>query len=363
MKKIKLFTILIIPFMFLIFLGASGNSENTKLINQDENINNDIFYSGIYFENNGNISGNLFIKSQKSLINGTIDGNIFIYSDNVQLNGHVTGDIFIFSNDVVVTGKIDGNIYILATNQVVLETTSEVARSSYIISNDILLYGEINRDAKIFAVNEITVKGLISGNLLYSAKTSNIAANGVKGNVEVSQFLTLTDTLQSNSFTKIILLLSYIFTNLVIWFLLNFIFKETKVKAAIILKGNKFKLFFVYGILSMIVSLFGAFLLMMSNVSLAFGLMLLAIVASLMYLSSGVFIVIVSDYISLKKNILKGGNNIILVLLFSFLFGLLLMLPIFGVLFGLIIEILGFGLLMGSFFIKLKYIEKGQIID
>ena len=363
MKKFKLFTILIIPLMFLIFLGADSSNENAKIIGQEETINNDVFYSGIYLENNGKISGNLFIKAQKSLINGVIEGNAFIYSDTVQLNGYVTGDVFVFSNDIVITGKVDGNIHVLASNSATLETTGEILRNSYIISNNVFLYGEINRDAKIFSVNKLIVKGLINGNLLYSAADSSIAANSVKGEVAVGQFFTLTDSLKSNSFTKVISLFSFIFSNLVVWFLLNFIFKETKIKTAIVLKGNKFKLFFLYGLLSIIIGVFASFLLIMSNVSLAFGLMLMAIVLSLMYLSGGVFIVVLSNYIAETKNILKGGNNIVMVVLLSLVFGLLLMLPIISLGVALVIEIFGFGLLMGSFLIKLKYIEKGQIID
>lgn len=37
----------------------------------------------------------------------------------------------------------------------------------------------------------------------------------------------------------------------------------------------------------------------------------MAVVLSFMYLSGGVFIVVLSDYIAETKNILKGDNNII----------------------------------------------------
>ena len=166
--------------MLLIFLGADSSNENAKIIAQEEIINNDVFYSGIYLENNGKISGNVFIKAQKSLINGVIEGNAFIYSDTVQLNGYVTGDIFVFSRDIVITGKVDGNIYVLASNSATLETIGEILRNDYIVSNNVFLYGEINRDAKIFAVNKLIVKGLINENILYSAADSSIAANSVK---------------------------------------------------------------------------------------------------------------------------------------------------------------------------------------
>ena len=89
----------------------------------------------------------------------------------------------------------------------------------------------------------------------------------------------------------------------------------------------------------------------------------MAVVLSLMCLSGGVFIVVLSDYIAETKNILKGGNNIVMVVLLSLILGLLLMLPIISLAVALVIEIFGFGLLVGSFLIKLKYIEKGQIID
>ena len=336
MKKFKLLIILIIPLMPLIFLGADSSNENAKIISQEEIINNDVFYSGIYLENNGKISGNVFIKAQKSLINGVIEGNAFIYSDTLQLNGHVTGDIFVFSRDIVITGKVDGNIHVLALNSATLETTGEILRNGYIVSDNVFLY---------------------------SAADSSIAANSVKGEMAAGQFLTFTDSLKSNSFTKVISLFSFIFSNLAVWFILNFIFKKTKIKTAIVLKGNKFKLFFLYGLLSIITGVFAAFLLIMSNVSLAFGLMLMAVVLSLMYLSGGVFIVVLSDYIAETKNILKGGNNIVMVVLLSLVFGLLLMLPIISLAVALVIKIFGFGLLMGSFLIKLKYIEKGQIID
>lgn len=360
MKKIYLFAILLVPLMFCFFLGAGNDEENTKIIAQEEVINDDIFYSGIYFENNGKVEGNILVRTQKSLVNGEINGNAFIYSDTVQLNGHITGDVIFFGNEIIITGKVEGNIYALGTSSVTLETTSEIMRNSYIFSQNVSIFGSVERNAIVLATNELNVRGLISGNLTYNAQKINIIESGITGNVEVGQFFSSGED-TTNSFTKVISVLSFIFTNLIIWFLLTFVFKETRIKTLLVLQEeNKFKVFFLYGLLAIVLGLALSFLLILSYVSLAFGIIFLAILFSLIYLSSGVFIVTLSNYISSSRKILQGGNNIFMVILVSILFGILLVIPGVSILTNIIISIFGFGLLLSSFFIKLKYEEDKQ---
>lgn len=363
MSRFRKIILILLPLMLLIFLGAGKSEEDARVIYQDEKVENDIFYSGIYFENNGMVAGNLIINSQKALINGLVEGNVAVYGEQVQVNGHITGDLLAFSADIVINGQIDGNVYLISSNQVLLENNSQVARSAYIFARNVEAYGKITRDATILAADTMVIRGLIEGSLHYNAGEESIAGSSVKGQVQEEEFFDFSQYLYGSSVSKVLSFFSFIFSNLVIWFLLNFLFKETKIKTLVVFTGNKFKVFFVYGLLSIVAGLFLSLFLIMSTVSLAFGLILLFMIMSMIYLSNGIFIVALSEYLGSKIKLWQRGNSIMLVLILSFVMGVILAIPIVNILVGMIVEIFGFGLLVGSFLIKLKYIEKGQIID
>jgi len=361
-KKILILAFLLLSSILLV--GAAKTEKLVEIIPNGKNINANHFFSGESFENNGTIYGSLFVIANNVLINGEVDGNIFIMSQNETIiNGVIKGDIYIAATDKIsITGRVDGSIFVVS-NLVSLETRANVNRSLYAVGQDINIYGVINRDANLYSSKNILVKGTILGDLKYNSQTTNIVDGSVKGKTIVSEVNTNNNMgLLENTKGRLFSTVSFIFTNLIIWFLLAFVFKETRKKSSSLLLGNRNKLFFLYGL----AGIFGTIIIgtgfLISFIGIPFGLIVFLLMIALLYLSTGVFIVGISDIIGNKYPKFAGGNNILYVVAFSIILSLIKVIPFINSLVTMLVVILGYGLIIGSFYHKGDEKEEHNLI-
>ena len=360
--RLAVLAILVIGSMF--FVGAAKTDEVREIIPSGELIKEDHFFTGDYFENNGTIDGSLFVSAGEVLINGDVNGNLFILSQtNTVITGDIKGDIYLASAEQVsITGRIDGSIFVFGKT-LDIESRAEIERSFYGAGQDINIYGAVNRDANLYSSNNILVKGIILGDLKYTSRTTNIIGGSVKGETIVHEVARQdADKFMEQTSNRLFSTLSFIFTTLIIWFLLSFIFKETRKKTANLLENKKTKLFFFYGLLGLLVTVGIGIVFLISYIGIPFGLIVFLLMAATLYVSTGVFIVALSDYIGGKYPKFAGGNNILYVVGLSLLISLIKLIPLLGGLTSLIIVIFGYGLIIGSFYHKIEVGEEHNLI-
>lgn len=364
MKLGRLVVLSILLFTSLLLVGAAKTDKLEKIIPQGEVIEENLYFSGDYFENNGTIDGSLFVSAQDVLINGIVEGNMFIMSQNeIVINGHIKGDIFIASSEnVSVTGRIDGSIFAFG-KAVNLESRAEVNRDVFMAGDNINIYGAVNRNANIYYAGNLLVKGIILGDLNYTARTTNIIGGSIKGETNIRQVGTDdADRIMDQTRGRLFSAISFIFTTLIIWFLLSFVFKETKKKTVSLLINKKNKLFFLYGLLGILGTIGISIAFLLSYIGIPFALIVILFLGSALYLSTGVFIIALSDYYGGKYPKYAGGNNILYVVGLSILYKIVQLIPYFGGLISLIIVILGFGLILGSFYHREEVEEEHNLI-
>ncbi len=361
-RRLAVLTILLLSSILMV--GAAKTDEVKKIVPAGELIEENYYFSGKYFENNGTIDGSLFVYAEDVLINGEVEGNMFIMSQNeIVINGHIKGDIFIASSQkVIVSGRIDGSIFAFG-KEVNLESRTEVNKDVYIAGDNINIYGAVNRDANIYYATNLLVKGTILGDLNYTARNTNIIGGSVIGDTNIRQVGTKdADRLMDQTRSRLFSTISFIFTTLIIWFLLSFVFKETKRKTADLLINKRSKLFFLYGLLGIIATLGIAVVFFLTYIGIPFALIIILLIGSALFLSTGVFIIALSDYFGSRYPRFAGGNNILYVVVLAVAYKLIQLIPYFGGLISLIVVILGFGLILGSFYHKGEIEEEHNLI-
>ncbi|MDD2371469.1 MAG: polymer-forming cytoskeletal protein [Firmicutes bacterium] len=365
MKFKKAMIIALLMLGSILLVGAAKTNDITEeIIPSGTVIEENHFFTGDKFENNGTIDGSLFVIAQDVLINGDINGNIFILSQNETIiNGEVKGDIYIAATSKIsITGRVDGSIFVVS-NVVSIESRANINRSLYAVGQEINVYGIIDRNANLYASNNLLVKGVILGDLKYNSQTTNIVEGSVKGQTTVNKVAEndankLFETTQSRLFSTI----SFIFTNLIIWFLLAFVFKDTRKKTSSLLQANKNKLFFLYGLVGLLATVGIGIVFLISYIGIPFGLFVLLLMFGLLYVATGIFIVTLSDIIGSKYPKFAGGNNIIYVIGFSVIYSLIKLVPFISPMISMLVVIFGYGLIIGSFYHKPEEEEEHNLI-
>lgn len=364
MKFRRMIVLSILLFSSLLMVGATKSDRLEKIVPQSEVIKENLYFSGDYFENNGIVDGSLFVSAEDVLINGEVDGNMFIISSNeIVINGHIKGDIFIASSQkVIIAGRIDGSVFTIG-NEVNLESRAEVNRDLYLAGDSINIYGAVNRDANVFYADSLLVKGKILGDLNYTARTTNIIGGSVLGETKIRQVQTKdAERLITEDSGRLFSTISFIFTTLIIWFLMSFVFKETRGKTASLLMNKRNKLFFLYGLAGILATIGISIVFMLTFIGIPFGLIILLLMGSALFLSTGVFIIALSDYFGSKYPKYAGGNNILYVVALAVLYKIIQLIPYFGSIISITIVILGYGLILGSFYHKIETEEEHNLI-
>lgn len=149
-----------------------------------------------------------------------IDGDLLCYGSKIEINGPVNGDVLcVASESVSINSKVNGDIRI-ASPSVTLGSSSEIGLNALILAQtfetklgskigrdvmayarDVSLVSQVGRDASLAGVNiylggsfgrnvkvradnlTVPIDGSISGDLDYSAKTSDMNSSSIKGKV------------------------------------------------------------------------------------------------------------------------------------------------------------------------------------
>lgn len=363
MKQWAMLALFLLGGVFLLGVAASDEAasagEELK-IGAEERIGEDVHFRGLSFENAGVIDGGLFVAAQNVLVEGTVNGNVFIAGEDVVIGGVIEGDLFVAANRVTITGFVRGSVY-TGCQEMVLQSTGEIGRSLYGAGSDLILYGAVDRNAEVYA-SSLVVKGLVAGDLKYSAKTANIVSGTVKGQISEHTLPSDAERLAQQTGTRIFATVSSLVSALFVWLLLTFVFKETKSKTAGLFRNDWLKSFFLYGLLGMMASFVLSLVLMVSVIGLSFGVILLMVAVSGIYLGGSVFLVTLAGYLGEKFPKLAVGNNILLVAGLALVVSILRMLPFIGGVVSFVVVVGGFGLILGSFLTRQGSSEEHSLI-
>lgn len=327
--------------------AAAAQTGASRTIGSGEVLEEDVLFGGDAFENAGTIRGNLFLAAQNVLVAGTVEGNVFVAGQDVVIGGDVKGDVFVLSGKVTITGYVGGSVY-AAAQTLTLQPAAEIGRSLTAAGYLISLYGIVGRDMEIPGAGTLIVKGLVAGDLTYSARTANIVSGTVKGELKSYPVATDAERRMAEASSRIAGTASYLFSTLVVWLLLTFVFREARTKGAAMLKGTPLRVFFLYGILGMGGSFLLGGVLLLTLFGTAFGFLTLLLAGAVTALSSHVFLVVLAGLLGERWPRLAMGNNILLTVLLALGFSTLRWVPVLGGVLLIAAAAGGFGLLLGG---------------
>lgn len=360
-KGWKWLLVLLLPLGWLVLAGAGSVPEDEPgigIVEAGTVVEEDAFFRGVYFEHNGVTNGSLVVVAEKAIINGAVNGNLVFLGQELVLNATVSGDVFLGAVDAAITGRTLGSVF-AAAEDLELQGSSETQRSLYAAGNRVSLYGAVNRDARM-AARTLLVKGLIAGDLYYSAQNAQVASGSVKGSVHVDEIPEEAESVVKDLTGSLYSILSFLFSSLLIWFLLAFLFRDTGSRIQGAFPGQSLKIFLYYGLFGIFASILLGIFLLLSAVGIPFGLILLFLSFSGMYLGSGVSVVALGGWLSRRIPTLGGAGGIFAVLLVAVAFSLLRMIPYAGVVLSGILGAYGYGLILWSFQRKREKKEDSQ---
>lgn len=368
MKKV-LSRLLIITLMFFIVFSLSNISraedtivpEGSKNVatdsqnGEEENLTSHSSKNYNYFgvgKTNINITeqveGDVFVVSGGTVtIDAYVSGNVFVCAPNVVItnNTQIDASLFVLSQTMILQGQVEGNVFSM-NEQFNLENASYIKYSLFLFSQKAKIDGFINSDANISSEKlEISNSTQIDGDLNYSAKEKvNLSESTVAGNVH---FLEKTE--KENNPTKSIIskglsIVSYAIFVVILFLLLNWI------KSKIIYEHTEFKnsigKYILFGLLGIFIVPIASLILLLISLTSKLGFLLLLLYILMLYVSSPVFIICLSNLIAKKNN----ENNtfsmsVLFVILLSLAYQIIKLIPVIGTLVSLAIHVLGFGLI------------------
>lgn len=349
-KGWKWLLVLLLPLGWLVLAGAGSVPEDEPgigIVEAGTVLEEDTFFRGVYFEHNGMTNGSLVVVAEKAIINGTVNGNLVFLGQELVLNATVSGDVFLGAVDAAVTGRTYGSVF-AAADDLELQGSSETLRGLYAAGNRLSLYGAVNRDARM-AARTLLVKGLIAGDLYYSAQNAQVASGSVKGSVHVDEIPKEAESVVQDITASLYSILSFLFSCLLIWFLLTFFFKDTGNRIRGAFPGQSLKILLYYGLFGIFASFLLGILLLLSAIGIPFGLILIFLTLSGMYLGSGISVAALGGWLVRRFPRLGGAGGIFAVLLVAVAASLLRMIPYAGVVLHGILGAYGYGLILWSF--------------
>lgn len=359
MKKIfrGLIVLSLILLTSITAVGFKVASGDRVIIPSNEVIEDNFSFAGTYLEFNGLVEGNLYAAGNDVIINGEILGNVFVAGSNVEINGTVSGDIYTAGQDIKIAGIVGGNVF-AAGNELELDDNA-------IVDFDIFLAGsEINVDSQIMgdgflAGGYISVEGMINGDLNYSANKVDIDDDNVGGSIFREE--RKPESAGSIILGKIFTFLSFVFSVLMIWVVITFVInKDHKEKLVRLMdKENAITTIFLFGLVGLMISFILPVALFLTGVGIKLGIFTIILNTSLIYLSGGIAIVVLSKLLSRKIPNLAFGNNILIVLIMAVVIGILKAIPIISGLVSLPLLVIGYGLIIGS----LMHRDKNSIVN
>ncbi len=394
-NKFKITLILALLLIFLLIPFAHAVTENDARIGddaisiqednqleEDEFIeeadknakNTDVYLFGDDITIDYTVIGNAFIVGNNVKISAPIGGDAFIIAKNITIeeSGYIYSNLFSCSEKLVIKGIVY-DLYATASN-ITLAESGYVYRDIRSTSSNIDILGTIGRNAYI-ACDKISLTsnqkttdynsdstesstGVIYGNLEYSSTNQiTIPENSVTGEVRYTQI----SSNSNNSITIIDIIVSIISTivfTAVIWLILNWLAPKYIEKSKKLLTSKPLPVI-GFGFLGLIVIPVITFILLLLSITIELSLLLLGIYIILIALSTTIFTISISEFISEKLNINKKWLHLIVAIVVASIIYLIKLIPYIGGIVGFVCVILGLGLLVKGI---LPNKEKEQII-
>lgn len=368
-KFVVILALILVLFCSHFSLAAESNGSDTMPISIDTT---DIDTPAVTAQENIK-KGDEYLVGQDVTVDYTIDGNLYVFGNTVTINSQIVGDVFVFANQVVVEkdGYIYSNLFACAQSVTVkgvvydayictnnftisggyvyrdsriaantVNISGVVGRNAY-ISCDTLSFGSNNADAN--SENTTDSKGIINGNLEYSAKNEASIPNGcVTGEtkftlIEINNYVSIGDYVSS--------LASFLCLVIFIWLLLLWLSPKFLGQTNKLLKTKKSSIA-LYGILGLILIPIVSVLLMFSGIASNVGLLLLALCIILLCVSKTFFTIAINKLVCAKLKIKKTGATFGILLVSSIVIWAVGLIPYVGSILSFIMIWIGLGVVL-----------------
>lgn len=361
-KIISLLTLLILTFLVPFVNADEPKQEETKVnvISEtkpmEENIKKqDIYFIGDSITIDYVVDGNLFIIAKNVTIDSQIGGNAFILAENLNITekAYIFNSLFASAKELNISGVIS-DLYSVANK---INLNGYTYRDIKVSCNEININNTVGRNAFInsntinFAVNNITdnnqnntIKGVINGNLNYSAKEEiSIPDGAVVGEKVFNQIkLNVSSIVKTYIYAlgSILVLVSILWL-IFKWLTPNFINNSTK----LLMKPRNILSTVMNGIISPLIVIMGATILLSIPITSNIAILLLGIFILMVALSSSTLIIVLNQMICNKFKIEKNTIIYGILILFTLAYWILSIIPYVGIVIKTIFTIVGLGIL------------------
>lgn len=316
--------------------------------------------------------GDEYLVGQDVTIDYTVDGNLYVFANSVTIKSQIVGDVFIFANQVVVEkeGYIYSNLFTCAQSITIkgvvydayICTDNFIISSGYIhrdlriAANTVNISGTVGRNAYIgcnsltfenynadgTSKNEASSKGIINGNLDYSANEAYIPGGCVTGEknftpIEINNDISVVDYVSS--------LASFLCLVIFIWLVLLWLSPKFLGKAKDLLKTKKSSIA-LYGILGLILPPIVSVLLIFSSIAANVGLLILALYIILLCISNTFFTIAFNKLVCTKLKIEKTAGIFGMLLVSGIIVWAVGLIPYIGSILSFIMIWIGLGVVL-----------------
>lgn len=337
---------------------ASGNATI------DENIDGDLYIVGGNVTINGDISEDLVVIGGWVNIFGNVGDDVRVLGGSVAIYGNVGDDVLAggIKVDVTKSSTVGGSVILGSGFLTIDGNVMEDVRG---IVGMLILNGIIEGDMVVTVEEKIDIseKAMIKGNLKYSAiLEASISKDRVGGKIEFNKF-ERENFLEQLTFAYFLFQLISYASALLLALLMVLAAPKMLVKAADMTKASLLRTVGV-GILSLIAAVVGSIVLLVTVVGIPLGLMILAMLLVVFYLTKIFVAAWLSNYFfnysKKKKHLrLKMFFGIALALLAYYLIGLI---PYVGWLIDIVLFLVGMGTIVLTEIEYFKFLKSKKMV-
>ncbi len=329
--------------------------------------------------------GDEYLFEQNVTIDTPVDGNLFIIANNVTIDSQIGGDAFICANTITVeedayilsnlfacanTINIKGAIYNIYSIGDTLTIDGFVYRDIRSVCNSLNINGMVGRNVFVncsdihFKENtensSVASYGTIQGNLNYfSDEEITIPDNAVSGEVIFSQLANYTFDITDYIYSLGTILVSVI----VIWLIGLWFAPKVLQTSSNAMSWKKALQIIGLGIIVPIVLALLTIIILLIPIASQFVLLLLCLLMILFFISTSVTLIDINDGICNKCNISKNVYKLGFLIIVTFIYWLLTLIPYLGTILSLITVIWGIGSVSYRLFIKENKNDKPTTTD
>ena len=283
--------------------------------------------------------GDEYLFEQNVTIDTPVDGNLFIIANNVTIDSQIGGDAFICANTINIKGAIY-NIYSIGDT---LTIDGFVYRDIRSVCNSLNINGMVGRNVFVncsdihFKENtensSVASYGTIQGNLNYfSDEEITIPDNAVSGEVIFSQLANYTFDITDYIYSLGTILVSVI----VIWLIGLWFAPKVLQTSSNAMSWKKALQIIGLGIIVPIVLALLTIIILLIPIASQFVLLLLCLLMILFFISTSVTLIDINDGICNKCNISKNVYKLGFLIIVTFIYWLLTLIPYLGTILSLI---------------------------